>query len=661
MLRGRCCFPVCFRISLAIPLLLLLASRLPAQGWERLGPEGGLVVSTGKDAQGQVYLGMADGHVFASADRGVHWELRGRVGGRMDGVVARLMGDPHTPGRIYAGVWFREAGAGGGVFRSDDGGRSWVASGLAGEAVRALEFAPSNPATLVAGTRSGVFRSRDAGATWERISPPGDIELLNVDSIAIDPGDPQSIYAGTYHLPWKTTDGGKTWESIATGLIDDSDVMSMRIDAENAARMYLSACSGIYRSEDRGALWVKLQGIPYGARRTQAIVQDPGDSKTLYAATTEGLWVTRDAGESWERTTPGEWVVNAVEILPGSGAAAARLLLGTEAEGVLESDDSGRTFRPANTGFTHQSVKQLVAEEANPRHLLMLLERRGLELLESRDAGQNWTPLPVGASSGKGKITFSVDRIDRVYGSPWGWIAEAAGELWLWDSHGPMWRAWKPMVFEPASPSARNRRTARKKPLVAPEIAGFGGGSAFVFAQGSLYVCPISGDCNRLSGFGRLRAAKAAVSGDGRTLWVVSGGKLAVSRDSGKTAAWSDLPVKEDEAPWVQSDVTGMSRLFVGTKRGLYLSSDQGAHWTRAENGLPAAAVGRLLRGNQGYLITLQQGGLYGSRDAGSDWMRLDRDAERGRFTGMVETGAADWLLGSETEGVLRWRGSTTP
>ena len=163
---------------------------------------------------------------------------------------------------------------------------------------------------MIAGTRSGIFRSRDEGKNWERISPPDDPELRNVDSIAVDPAQPDLIYAGTYHLPWKTTDGGKAWKSIAAGLIDDSDIMSLRVEADNPARVYLSACSGIYRSENRGEQWTKLQGIPYSARRTQAIAQDPANPLVLYGATTEGLWLTRDAGESWERTTPKDWVVN---------------------------------------------------------------------------------------------------------------------------------------------------------------------------------------------------------------------------------------------------------------------------------------------------------------------------------------------------------------
>jgi len=109
---------------------LCLGSSSAAQRWQRLGPEGGMVVSLGTGAHATVYAGMADGHVFASEDAGNHWELRGRVGTRTDGVVSRLVSEPGTSGRLFAAVWYQEAGAGGGVFRSDDGGHTWSLAGL---------------------------------------------------------------------------------------------------------------------------------------------------------------------------------------------------------------------------------------------------------------------------------------------------------------------------------------------------------------------------------------------------------------------------------------------------------------------------------------------------------------------------------------------------
>ena len=104
------------------------------------------MVSLGASPSGNdLYLGTADGHVFGSADAGKTWELKGRVGTRMDAVVTRLVIDPRNVSRVLAAVWYQEAGAGGGVFESEDQGKSWRLAGLQGEAVRALEMAPSKP------------------------------------------------------------------------------------------------------------------------------------------------------------------------------------------------------------------------------------------------------------------------------------------------------------------------------------------------------------------------------------------------------------------------------------------------------------------------------------------------------------------------------------
>jgi photosystem II stability/assembly factor-like uncharacterized protein len=293
------------------------------------------------------------------------------------------------------------------------------------EAVRALEIAPGDPKEFVAGTLSGVFRSNDAGESWQRISPEGDEELRRLDSLAIDPRDGNVIYAGTYHLPWKIVDGGKSWNPVIAGLIDDSDIMSLRVDATEPQRVYLSACSGIYRSENQGGSWTKLQGIPYAARRTQTIVQDAAQPKTLYAATTEGLWVTRDAGESWKRTTPKEWVINGVVVLRATAAQPGRVLIGTEGQGILVSDDDGETFSAANAGFTHPVVTQLAGDPKQPNHLLILLQTGGARLLESQDAGANWAPVALRKGGTTKELQLEPESVERIYGTPWGWLVRS--------------------------------------------------------------------------------------------------------------------------------------------------------------------------------------------------------------------------------------------
>jgi photosystem II stability/assembly factor-like uncharacterized protein len=174
--------PPCFaQPALLVAILFSCLHPAQAQNWNRLGPPGGNVISLAASSDGTVYLGTPDGHVFASTDRGEHWQLRGRAGTRLDGVVQRILADKENPARLLAAVWYQDPAQGGGIFESLDGARHWSLAGLSGEAVRALEHSESDPSVWVAGTRRGVFRSRDGARTWESITPAGNAELQSID------------------------------------------------------------------------------------------------------------------------------------------------------------------------------------------------------------------------------------------------------------------------------------------------------------------------------------------------------------------------------------------------------------------------------------------------------------------------------------------------
>src|SRR5208337_3669252 len=83
-----------FRFWIAVLVTLSVTQVAAAQNWQRLGPEGGMVVSLGAATGGRLYLGTADGHVFASEDGAGRWEMRGRVSNRTDAVISRLVAGP---------------------------------------------------------------------------------------------------------------------------------------------------------------------------------------------------------------------------------------------------------------------------------------------------------------------------------------------------------------------------------------------------------------------------------------------------------------------------------------------------------------------------------------------------------------------------------------
>ncbi|HEX6897350.1 MAG TPA: hypothetical protein VF146_18855, partial [Bryobacteraceae bacterium] len=252
--------------------------------WRLAGPYGGSARSIAVDQQNRNVLlaGARDSLLFRSDDAALSWHLLPFPRGTPGTFNAVLM-DPGQSGHYYAGL---DAGdvADSGVWESRDSGQTWTQlAGLRGSRIESLAMWPKDPGTLAAGTAKGVFLTTDAGANWQRISRENDNEMQDITALAFDPADSKIIYAGTPHLPWKTIDAGATWRSIHDGLIDDSDIFSIRVNPSHPELIFASACSGIYRSNTAGDSWVKLQGIPGTHRRTHVISEDPGAPEVIYA------------------------------------------------------------------------------------------------------------------------------------------------------------------------------------------------------------------------------------------------------------------------------------------------------------------------------------------------------------------------------------------
>ncbi len=242
----------CFQRRHLTAVLLALTffpARVHSQSaWIATGPPGGdaRVISSVPGQPSHLYLGTTTSWIYESLDGGASWKRLAKLDGNDDLVLDHIVVDAADSNTIYVAGWRRSDG---GLWISHDRGQTWNESaGLHGQSIRSFLQAPSDPKILFAGTLSGVFRSNDSGATWTRISEQGSREIHEVESLAVDPADPDVVYAGTWHLPWKTTDGGKTWNNIKQGIIDDSDVFSIILDPDKPKTIFLSACSGIYKS-----------------------------------------------------------------------------------------------------------------------------------------------------------------------------------------------------------------------------------------------------------------------------------------------------------------------------------------------------------------------------------------------------------------------------
>jgi hypothetical protein len=157
------------------------------------------------------------------------------------------------------------------VLKTTDGGNSWVekTNGLdtipTGHRIYWIASHPFTDDTLYLATSYGAFKSTDAGDSWVKKNS------YHLYWIEVDPVEPYRLYATTACAAYYSSDGGETWVDRSNGLSNMSDVMMIDVDPVNNNIVYAALCgletmdpnSGIYRSTDHGAQWVRMSsGLP---------------------------------------------------------------------------------------------------------------------------------------------------------------------------------------------------------------------------------------------------------------------------------------------------------------------------------------------------------------------------------------------------------------
>jgi len=260
--------------------------------------------------------------------RGMKYRSIGPFRGGRALTAAGIPGDPST---YYFGA------TGGGVWKSTDGANTWSPSfDKAGSpSIGSIAVSVSDPNVVYAGTGEacirgnigqgdGVWKSVDAGKTWKNV---GLKDSRAIGKLIVNPRNPDIVFVAALGHPYgpnpergifRTLDGGKTWDKVLfkdenTGAID------IAFDPQNANVLYASLWeshrtpwslssggpgSGIYRSNDGGATWKKLEehGLPAGpyGRIGLAVGANSDRVYALIEAKEGGLYRSDDGGDSWD-------------------------------------------------------------------------------------------------------------------------------------------------------------------------------------------------------------------------------------------------------------------------------------------------------------------------------------------------------------------------
>ena len=262
--------------------------------WRMIGPfrAGRTVGATGAPGQQNVfYIGVNNGGVWRSSDFGHTWVPI--FDDQPTGSIGALAVAPSDPNIIYVGsgegLQRPDLSVGDGVFKSTDAGKTWKFMGLNdAQQIGAVIVDPRDPNKLYVAVlghpygpneQRGVFKSTDGGASWVKILYKD--ENTGAIALAFDPSNAEIIYADLWAArqgPWengswegktsglfKSTDAGKTWRQLTKGLPGVPDGLGrigFCIAGSDPGRIYATVASekkaGIYRSDDGGESWTLM-------------------------------------------------------------------------------------------------------------------------------------------------------------------------------------------------------------------------------------------------------------------------------------------------------------------------------------------------------------------------------------------------------------------
>ena len=237
-----------------------------------------------------------------------------------------------------------------GLFASENGGDIWKKITFPPTKTYGLVADWSAPTRLYATGdwqgRGKIYRSEDRGAKWEEIYTEPNTGTT-ITMLVQNPRHPETLYAGTSAgVVFRTTDGGQTWENLHS---ISAPAISPVFDANDDTFYLLASGKGIFRSRDNGSTFEAISGGSKSAvtktlPEATSLATDPSRAGTVYAGTKNGLFRSRDFGDSWEEVpileSSRKFPIRSVVINPRN----SNELLYSAALAVYRSTDGGTSW-----------------------------------------------------------------------------------------------------------------------------------------------------------------------------------------------------------------------------------------------------------------------------------------------------------------------------
>ncbi len=599
-----------------------------------------------------LYVGAASGGIFKSPDMGASWISI------FDDNNALSIGDmalaPSNESIVYVGTGEANAGGGSlaydgdGVYKSLDGGDSWIHLGLEDVgSIGKVIIDSNNPDVCYIGAMGhlfenneerGVFRTKDGGESWEKVLFIND--STGVIDLAIHPTQPDIIYAATWERIrrvnrrsyggtssgiYRSMDGGDSWQRLTNGLPGSAGRIGIAISHSNPNILYAiysdattSHIDNIYKSTDGGSSWtpVSKEGIasvPYMWWFGKIYI-DPSDPNLVYIAGFNNHKST-DGGNSW--TT----------IFSGVHVDQHAICINPLNHDMILSGNDGGLFLSENQGASYQKINGLPITQFytcemdfnDPYRLLGGAQDNGT--LMTNGAPDEWSRIFVGDGF---RCLVDPSNSDIVYAEyQYGNLAKSTdgGSTFIPATNG-------------ISNSDRfNWNTAVVIDPTEPSILYYGTNRLYKSEDGAENWEPISPDLSsNPSQYNLLYGTITSISVspiDNQIIWVgTDDGKVQVTDDGGNN--WL-LVSQELPNRWVTSvcaDPFAASKAYVsfsGYRNGenighIFSTSNLGSDWIDITGDLPDIPVNEVLIAKEDLIHIATDIGVFFSMDEGQTW-----------------------------------------
>ncbi len=671
------------------------------------------------------YFGGTGGGVWKTTDAGANW-LPVSDKDFKTGSVGAIAVSESDPNVVYVGMGESpirgNLSSGDGVWKSADGGRSWRNVGLRDtRQISRVSISPTDPDLVYVAAQGhpwgpnaerGIFKSDDGGKTWRKVLFVDD--ATGAADLAMDPRNPLILYAAFWQVVrrpwdfvsggpgstlWRSTDGGETWKRLTEGLPDE---MLGRIGvAASAARpgrvwaiVEAKDRGGLYLSDDYGDTWKQTSddhAIRERAWYYSWVYADPKDADAVWLPNVS-LHRSVDGGRSFETVADPHgddhdmWIDpdDADRIILGNDGGACISFNGGKSWSTLYNQPTGQFYRVATDDRfpywvygSQQDWGSVAIASGVPGYAI------GAADWHSVGGGESgWiAPLPIDSGVAfAGEYGGQITRYDRRTRETWeimAWPQLADGRATRDLKYRFQWNA--PILISPNDPQTlyhaaqvllRSRDQGRTWEVISPDLTrddpskqGRSGG-------------PISKDVTGVEVYDTIFALAESPHEKG-VIWAGSDdGLVHITRDDGKT--WQDVTPK-GFPEWIQVNSIEVSphdkaTAYIAATRYkldddhpyLYRTRDYGKTWTRIDGGIPDGAFTRVVREDtvrRGLLFAGTETGLYVSFDDGGSWRPFQRNLPAVPITDLAvkdgdlvvaTQGRAFWILDDLTP-LRRW------